>query len=207
MANLVDLANDALAAIGAAGSTNVPFIASLDDARNEAVVCKRFLAPTDKSMSLMATILEFHDWNCARGRAELAAQATAPIFGFSYSYVLPPDYLKVRRINGSETVIYKVEGTAILTNEVSPIFLEYTRFEIDPNKWSPGVKECMSLLLQSKLAVPLKSDRDLANDLRDALWGNRGKGIEGAIFHAASVDGVEGSQETQTTPDLLEVRG
>ena len=207
MANLVDLANDALAAIGAAGSTNVPFIASLDDARNEAVVCKRFLAPTDKSASLMATILEYHDWNCARKRAELAAQATAPIFGYGYSYVLPSNYLKVRRINGSETVIYKVEGQALLTDEVSPIFLEYTGFEIDPNQWSPSVYQCMSLFLQAKLAVPLKSDSKLARDLRDELFGSPARGIPSFLQEAASMDGIEGSQEAQTTPDLILVRG
>ena len=200
MANLTDLANDALAAIGAAGSSNTAFLASLDDARNEAVLCKRFLASTDKSASLIAHLLLDHKWNFAQARASIAVDAVAPTFGYSYQYTLPADYLLVHRVSEDDESAWMVEGGKIHTDLTSPIYIEYTAFITDVNKWSSQFYQCMSTALQIRLCPPLKSDMKMAQALTSYLYST-------LLPEARAADGVEGSQQVQTTQDLILVRG
>lgn len=59
--------------------------------------------------------LRAHRWNFARKRALLAPDATAPSFGYAYSFPLPSDCLYVPLTNDWDQD-WQLEGRAILTN-------------------------------------------------------------------------------------------
>lgn len=73
--------------------------------------------------------LRAHNWNCVRKRALLAADAVAPEFGWSYSYTMPADCLRVWQIrttwNEPTSVPHEIEGRKILTNCAAPLPLVY----------------------------------------------------------------------------------
>jgi hypothetical protein len=202
MATLVDLANDALAALGQAGGVTYPFLNSLDDDNVQARICKRFLSDTDKS-GLIGAMLEAHKWNFAQRRASIAVDVTAPAFEYLYAYTLPEDYLRVHRINQDQTVIWKVEAGKILTDEISPIQVEYTAYVTDLNNWSAQFYQCVSMALQIKICAPLTGDMKKAAELYKFLYDPDG----GMLSEARASDGAENSIDTWEAPDLRLVRG
>jgi hypothetical protein len=83
-----DIANMALAHIGAAGS-----ISDLDtDTNEESVVINRFLTKAREQM------LRSHDWSFATKTATLSDQTEEPNEEWSYGYRYPSDCIKARRI-------------------------------------------------------------------------------------------------------------
>ena len=64
------------------------------------------------------SLLRGHRWNFARKRATLTA-GTAPAFGWSYSYALPSDCLRVLELNGIQAAMtdadFELEGANLLT--------------------------------------------------------------------------------------------
>lgn len=58
-----------------------------------------------------------YPWSFATARATLTATGTAPAFGWSYQFLLPPDCLRViEEVNGEA---YKIEGRRILADSAS----------------------------------------------------------------------------------------
>lgn len=184
--NLIDLANEALGEIGESTITD------LDGTDNKSQLCKRFIGEVDRK-GVLGTILDGHDWNFARGRVAIAADATTPVSGFAFQYTLPADCLRVRRLNGDHNIPFKVEGRKILTDEASPIIIEYTRYISDINFWGPSAYQAAVKLLASKLAGPL-IDRKTAKEILEEYF----------IFlpEAKAIDGQEGIIDAYESPDL-----
>ncbi|MEE9395259.1 MAG: hypothetical protein V3W41_22430 [Planctomycetota bacterium] len=121
----VTIANQALDLVAA------KIIAGLDDENASARVVARFYFSTRN------LILERYDWSFASKRKELAASATAPVFGFDFAYTLPVDLLALREVAEDEIDFrdreflpgddWRIEGTTIVTPFASPIFIRYTR--------------------------------------------------------------------------------
>lgn len=66
-------------------------------------------------------VLRTHPWNFATKRAILAASSTVPAFGFEGQFPVPPDFVRVNYLSGTEgniidTNLYRVEGKNILYN-------------------------------------------------------------------------------------------
>jgi hypothetical protein len=99
-----DIANDALHFIGEASVSNID-----TDTSKRAQMCKRWLP------IVRAELFRKQPWNFLLKRAQLAANSVAPLFGFSYSYQLPADCLRVYKVNDMEDN-WKVEGRAIMTD-------------------------------------------------------------------------------------------
>ena len=141
---------------------------------------------------LRDSVIQAHPWNFALARAELAADAAAPVWGYANAYPLPtaPDYcLRVLRLEDTETE-WKVEGRRILTDAGAPLRVLYLRRVTDPNEFSALFREALAARLAAELAEPLKQSSSMAEAMR-ALY-------ERKLAEARTADAQEG------TPDAIE---
>ncbi len=79
MPSVVDICNEAMDLLGAATIT------ALTENSKEARLCNR------RFSTVRDATLRSHSWNCAIARADLAADSTAPSFGFANQFPLPTD--------------------------------------------------------------------------------------------------------------------
>lgn len=102
-------------------------------------------------------VLETTKWNFATKRASLQPLSTAPLFGYSYQFQKPADYLQGFPIN-SEGVRYVVEQDKILADE-SPLQFKYIADISDYSIWSNLAARALSLNLAVTLVAQIeKSD-------------------------------------------------
>ena len=106
-----------------------------------------------------------HEWNCLKTRTELTQDAQPPAFGWAYSYTLPPQCIRVLRINGAVVDqpydLFEVEGRKILTN-AETVKLQYIEFTDDTTKYDSLFVESLALLVASKIANQIRQDEGLA---------------------------------------------
>ena len=105
MANKVEIANSALARLGANP------IMSLDDDAKTARSIKNSFELCKKA------VLRAHTWKCARKRVIMSPLVGTPAFNYTYIYTLPSDYIRLVYLDGDPE--YVIEGRQILTNESS----------------------------------------------------------------------------------------
>jgi hypothetical protein len=143
----VDVVNRALISLGALRIT------SLDQEGKSATSAKAIYA------QVRDDVMRSHPWNSCKARTTLAALAGAPAFGWALQYELPADCLRVLAVNGDwwPTEGWELEGRALLTNETSPIELEYVRREEDPNQWDAELVTAVAARLAYELAPALAS--------------------------------------------------
>ena len=106
--------------------------------------------------------LRSHPWSFARTRVELAAEATAPIFGYAQQYPLPSDYLRI--LPTAENKDWQIEGRKILTDDGSPIKLTYVKQVTDPNAFDAMFTE----LLVARIAFTIAEKITQSNSKKDA---------------------------------------
>jgi hypothetical protein len=152
-----ELCNLALATCGVTTQ-----ITSLTDGSLEAKVCTLTLQP------VVDAFLEETLWNRATKRTTLTKASSTPVYEWSYEYVLPSDFLKIRKVSLSETD-YSVERNSvnqlcIMTNSAGPLDLQYVA-RIPVGYMSGKMVEALELSLASHLARKLKNDFSLANNL------------------------------------------
>lgn len=146
MPSKVDIANWALDRLGQKN------IISFDDGNTTANYIKR-LYPLCRD-----EIFRKFPWKCLTGRYELAADATAPTFGYTYRYLIPSDVLFIREvIKGTVTLHedWEREGDYILTDQAGPLRIIFTKQEEDPNKWDALLVSTVAAYLALELAEPL----------------------------------------------------
>jgi len=184
-----DVASDALVYVGQAGITN------LDDGTINANRCKQFYEPT------VDAILRSARWKCAKFFKTLEAVAGWSNARWSGCYQLPADpyCLRVWDVNNDDSVLWTVSGDRQLLTDTSTAFIEYVGRVTNPTLWDALLYEAITAALASKLAIPILRDFKVAAGLKQIALQN--------IELARSVDGQEGSIETLTTPDLINVRG
>lgn len=86
-------------------------------------------------------------WHFAIERASLAADATAPEWGFDYSYTLDGDVVKVLQVSeaypgpdlsdyrSSDSAAYRIEGRKILTNIGAPLSVKWVVNSVSVGSW------------------------------------------------------------------------
>jgi len=183
----VDLANDALAQIGATPIT------ALDDSdvSINAQYCKAMYP------MLRDAVLRDHLWNFAKKRATLTPTATPPLFQWPYSYQLPPDCLRVLRMGVDDNQSWKIEGKLLLTNVSyvnSPMTILYIAQITDLSQWDAMAYQALATRLASKLAGPIQHDLKLAEQKLAEY--------KALFVDAAAVNGQEGIQDRMDVPDL-----
>ncbi len=132
MPSEVDICNLALQRLGAKS------ISSLSEDSTAGRECNRVYEHARDSE------LRSHPWSFARGRVELAASSTAPVFGYAKAYPLPADYIRLlpaRNVSDNTTVLggidpnidWQIESGEILTDDAAPLQIVYLKKVTDPN--------------------------------------------------------------------------
>lgn len=126
---------------------DVPLAALDDDNKVGRFMARNFGLARDQ-------ILESWPWRIARARASLAADGTAPSFGWDYSYTLPTDCLKPLplRYNGEWNgvpVPHELEGDKILCDQSGPLYFRYIKRETNVTKFTP----LLARVISARLAV------------------------------------------------------
>lgn len=141
-----------------------PQIASLSENSRGA---KAMLAAYD---SIVLAELESHTWRFAVQRANLAADATPPLFGKSYRYAIPGDFLCMAppETNYDEPVKrdWELEGNYILSNDPAPLQLRYVAYGIPESNWSALFAEAVSSSLAEATCEEITNSNTKLNDAR-----------------------------------------
>ena len=145
-------------------------------------------------------VLDEHNWNFARARAQLPASATAPVWGPANSYPLPDDCIRPFLVNEENEFSgkWKVEGKAIATNLGAPLEVLYVSRVEDPNTMTPRFRELLSTYLAWQWAEVLTGSDKKREEL-DGVYSRK-------LATARSRDGQEGTQEQLVSDRWEEAR-
>ena len=147
MASNVDIANRALTKLGARR------ILALSDNTKEA---REMNAVFD---TVLDSELRAKTWRFTIKRAQIAANSTAPAFGFNYAYPVPADFLRIIQVGdfypGAElddyitgdVSLYSLENGLILTDLDAPLNLRYVARIEDPTLFDPNFVEVLACKL------------------------------------------------------------
>ena len=185
----VGICNLALAQVGSNPIT------SIDDASTAAQLCKT------NWDAVRDAVLEARAWTFAAQREQLAADSTAPAYGWSTRYQVPSTAVRVLEADdgtGYADFEWVVEGGFILTNQAAPLSVRYLKRVEDTALWSPGFTMAMAYRLAFVLVIPLTENRSLQSD----LWSLYQK----ALTEAGRLDGMQGRSEHVRPSALVQRR-
>ena len=151
MASVVDICNGALNQLGA-----TTILSLTEDSKNARLCNSRYTQVRD-------ALFRSHPWNCLQKRVQIAADTTAPAWGFTYAYTLPADCLRLLKILDYDSN-YKVEGRKILSNTSSMKILYVARVT-DPNEYDELLRETLSASLGADIAFGVTSNNQTASNM------------------------------------------
>ena len=151
MASVVDICNGALNQLGA-----TTILSLTEDSKNARLCNSRYTQVRD-------ALFRTHPWNCLQKRIQIAADSTAPAWGFTYAYTLPADCLRLLKILDYDSN-YKVEGRKILSNTSSMKILYVARVT-DPNEYDELLRETLSASLGADIAFGVTSNNQTASNM------------------------------------------
>jgi len=151
MASTVDICNGALNQLGA-----TTILSLTEDSKNARLCNSRFTQVRD-------ALFRTHPWNCLQKRIQIAADSTAPAWGFSFAYTLPADCLRLLRILDYDSN-YKVEGRKILSN-TSTMKILYISRVTDPNEYDELLRETLSASLSADIAFAVTSNNTTSQNM------------------------------------------
>lgn len=187
MPSQVDIANLALFKIGKKA------ILTLDDASDEARVCKLMY------QTVLEGVLRSHKWRFAMKQAgPLAADVEAPTWRYQYRYPLPPDCLRVVRVNADEDGnSWEIQGQSILTDQVTP-YIEYIYRVTNTALFDALFVQAFVEALATEIAIPLTNTPTLVSLSSQAYAAK--------IQEARTTDGMGASPEEYSMNILNDVR-
>lgn len=167
MASAVEIANLALVKVGETKITSLS-----DPSKKAATIAALFDRVRDAE-------LRKRRWSFSIKRVQLAADSTAPEFGYSAQFTLPTDCLRVLEVNqaahGADLSDYRgryapyaIEGRKILTHGTasSALPLRYIRAVADTTQWDSLFVEAFAC----KLAVEVCETLTQSSDKRQLAW-------------------------------------
>jgi hypothetical protein len=175
MASVVDICNGALNQLGAS-----TILSLTEDSKNARLCNARYTQVRD-------SLFRSHPWNCLQKRVQLAADTTAPAWGFTSAYTLPTDCLRLLRILDYDSN-HKVEGRKILTNNSSMKILYVARIE-DPNEYDELLRETISAALAADIAYAVTSSNPVSLNMYNLY--------QTKLKDARFVDATEGQNTSQ----------
>jgi hypothetical protein len=158
------------------------FIVALDEDSQAARVLRHHLPYARDA------VLRAYPWNFAQRRASIAADATAPIFGFLFAYTLPADCVWCHTVYGGNTQDWKVEGGKVLTDIGAPLQIQYTARVVDLATADPLFFQCLAARLGADCATTLTESDAKAQD----LW----TVYQQKLREARAVDAQEGQPDS-----------
>ena len=175
MASVVDICNGALNQLGAS-----TILSLTEDSKNARLCNARYTQVRD-------SLFRSHPWNCLQKRVQLAADTTAPAWGFTSAYTLPADCLRLLIILDYDSN-HKVEGRKILTNNSSMKILYVARIE-DPNEYDELLRETISAALAADIAYAVTSSNPVSLNMYNLY--------QTKLKDARFVDATEGQNTSQ----------
>lgn len=132
-------------------------------------------------------LLRRHIWNFNKKRVKLAQLSAVPVFGWTYAYQLPSDWVRNIAVfpdsaGLNQTHGYEVEGRAILTDHEN-IWLVYGAKITDPNDFDDMFREALAYALAVELAVPLAKSATLRDRMNEAF--------QAYVMEAQTIDGQD----------------
>lgn len=101
------------------------------------------------------TVLRSHPWNCATKRVILAADVSAPAFGYSAQFTLPGDFLRVAQVgDDDESIDWKVESGKLLASGTS-LKLRYIWKNTTESTWDAMLVTAMELHMAAAMAYTI----------------------------------------------------
>ena len=190
MATKVEIANRALQKLGA----------------------KRIVSITEDSINARAINTAFepvklgelrkHTWSFAIKRAQLAADATAPLYNKTSSFQLPSDFVRLMPKDADQTyndLDWQIEGKKIITNDSAPLEIRYIYDVTDPNEMDALFRESFAM----KLAYELCEEITQSNTKKDEAM----KAYKEAIAEAKRANAMERNSQRPPEDTWVTVRG
>jgi hypothetical protein len=149
------------------------------------------------------SVLASHTWNFAAKREWLAADSTAPEFGWQFRYEVPEDFIRVYYLNQKgkrnyPPIPYEIDGQFILCDYPAPLPLRYVRRETLEGNFD--VLFCTALAGR------------LAAEMAQWLTGKSGHydravaAAKEAIEAARLIDSIQGTAESVYNDEVIDVR-
>lgn len=127
------------------------------------------------------SVLRMYRWNFAKGRAELAASATAPLMGWTYQSPVPADFLGLIGIftdnfyqqqytdTKSQYVLENNGSQQVIMSELNPLYIVYTKDVTDTAQFDATFDQVLAchlaLHLQYKLSLGLQRVAQIQKEL------------------------------------------
>lgn len=147
---------------------------------------------------VLRAMLSDNRWNFADRNISLQATPDAPIIDYALEYILPGGWVRVWKINGNAQVDWKIKEGRILTNEKSPILVEYSFFNEDPTTWGGSFTLACVKFLASFFAGSILHDSKLVQ--------SKLQEYQLLIADARTIDSQQGFQDrvisTSLTSDI-----
>ena len=188
MASVVSIVNQALAKIG-----ETVIVALTDDVKAARLANDTYEDHRD-------FVLDEHNWNFARARAQLAASSTEPVWGPDNAYPFPTDCIRPFLVNEENefTGRWKVEGKTIVTNLGAPLDILYVSRVTDPNLMTPRFSEVLATYLAWQWVEAITGSDRKSEDL-EVKYAR-------TLATARSRDGREGTQEQLVSDEWITSR-
>lgn len=161
MASEVEIANAALQKLGQSPIT------ALDEGSRNSDACDLCYARLRRSE------IRKHVWNFARTRTQLAASATAPLFGYANAFPLPSDFIRLLppdpHLNHNawdHQIETHVGAKAILTNDAAPLDIIYLADVVDPNLMDELFREALASRMAFEMCEALTQSNQKKADAR-----------------------------------------
>ncbi len=151
----VAICNSALIRLGAARITQ------LTDASKNAQVCNaQYELSRDE-------VLNEYEWRDAKKRATLAADSTAPDFGWDYRYALPNGLIRLLSVQvGGLDIDHVVEGGYILCDEGDGIDIAYLKQIVNPAEFhNPILVKAIVLRLAADICYGITQSKTLGEQV------------------------------------------
>jgi hypothetical protein len=110
-------------------------------------------------------------WSCNTAYAQLAASPTPPPFGWSQSYPLPADFLRMIKIWDNSDAKWEVVGRNLYTNEGAPLNVVYGTDLQDPSVMDPLLVQTIGYTLALDLCHPITNSNDIFDRVAKKMEG------------------------------------
>lgn len=143
-------------------------------------------------------VLRAHPWNCSVKRVALAAEATTPAFDYSYSYLLPGDWLRTLSVGlRGDAPQFEQETGRILMDD-SVCYLRYIFRNENVSTYDAMLVAAMEAYMAMLAAYPITKSASVQERMASLY--------DGQLKRARSVDGQEQPPEDFGDFPLLAAR-
>lgn len=150
-------------------------------------------------------ILAMFPWKHAKEYAILPADATAPKFGWAYSYTLPTDQVwvlppKEKGVWAAPTIPHEVVGDKIYTDCSAPLNVIYIKRVTDPSKFPPLFVRVLAAYLARLASLSVTGKEGYQDRAEKALM----QAMDSARLQETL---TSGTPEPQQDDDIVRIRG